>query len=78
VSTRRTKEGFIQRTLKPAIGHLKVRQVNGEILDKLYARLMRCRDLSRTGSPFTEHRHMPVRTLTQPIPGQPGSRSPPR
>ncbi len=41
VSTRRTNEGFIQRTLKPAIGHLKVRQVNGEILDKLYARLLR-------------------------------------
>lgn len=60
VSTRQTNEGFIRRTLKPAIGHLKIRQVNGEILDKLYARLMRCRDLSCTGHPFTEHRHMPV------------------
>jgi integrase len=63
VSTRRTNEGFIQRTLKSAMGHLKVRQVNGEILDKLYMRLMRCRDLSCTGSPFTEHRHMPVLTI---------------
>jgi integrase len=43
VSTRQTNEGFIRRTLKPAIGHLKARQVNGETLDKLYARLMRCR-----------------------------------
>jgi integrase len=60
VSTRRTNEGFIERVIKPAIGHLKIRQVNGEILDKLYARLMRCRDLSCTGSPFTEHRHVPV------------------
>ena len=60
VSTRQTNEGFIRRTLKPAIGHLKIRQVNGEILDKLYARLTRCRDLSCTGHPFTEHRHMPV------------------
>jgi DNA-binding transcriptional regulator YhcF (GntR family) len=60
VSTRQTNEGFIRRTLKPAIGHLKIRQVNGEILDKLYARLLRCRDLFCTGHPFTEHRHMPV------------------
>ena len=60
VSTRQTSEGFIRRTLKPAIGHLKIRQVNGEILDKLYARLMRCRELSCTGHPFTGHRHMPI------------------
>ena len=60
VSTRQTNEEFIRRTLKPSIGHLKIRQVNGEILDKLYARLMRCRDVSCTGHPFTEHRHMPV------------------
>ena len=60
ISTRQASEGFIRRTLKPAIGHLKIRQVNGEILDKLYARLMHCRDLSYTGHPFTEHRHMPV------------------
>jgi integrase len=65
VSTRQTNGGFIQRTLKPSIGHLKVRQVNGEILDKLYARLMRCRDLSCTGHPFTEHRHMPVLNIDQ-------------
>ena len=48
VSTRQTNEGFIRRTLKPTIGHLKIRQVNGEILDKLYARLTRCRP---AGSP---------------------------
>lgn len=40
--------------------HLKIRQVNSEILDKLYARLTRCRELSCTGSPFTEHRHVLV------------------
>jgi hypothetical protein len=39
VSTRQTNEGFIRRTLNPAIGHLKIRQVNGGIVDKLYARL---------------------------------------
>ncbi len=41
---------------------LSTRQ-NGETLDKLYARLMRCRDLSCTGRPFTEHRHIPVLSI---------------
>jgi integrase/DNA-binding transcriptional regulator YhcF (GntR family) len=60
VSTRATNGGFIRRTIKPAIGHLKVRQVSGAILDKFYARLMRCSDLSCTGTPFTEHRPTPA------------------
>jgi integrase/DNA-binding transcriptional regulator YhcF (GntR family) len=60
VSTRRTNEGFIRRTIKPALGHLEVRKVRGPILDQLYARLKRCGDLSCTGSPFTEHRNVPV------------------
>jgi integrase len=29
VSTRQTNEGFIRRTIKPALGHLKVRKVRG-------------------------------------------------
>jgi integrase len=37
VSTRQTNEGFIRRTIKPALGPMKVRQVRGPILDKLYA-----------------------------------------
>jgi hypothetical protein len=60
VSTGRTNEGFIQRVIKPAVGHLEIRQVNGEVIDKLYARLIRCRDLSCPGSPFAEHRHVPA------------------
>ena len=36
VSTRQTNEGFIRRTIKPALGHLKVRKVRGPILDQLY------------------------------------------
>src|SRR5215467_552712 len=39
VSTRQTNEGFIRRTIKPALGHLKVRKVRGPILDQLYTRL---------------------------------------
>ena len=60
VSTRQTNEGFIRRTIKPALGHMEVRKVRGPILDQLYARLKRCGDLSCTGRPFTEHRNVPV------------------
>ena len=60
VSTRQTNEGFIRRTIKPALGHLQVRKVRGPILDKLYAELKRCGDLSCTGRPFTEHRNIPA------------------
>ena len=60
VSTRQTNAGFIRRTIKPALGHLKVREVRGRVLDKLYARLKRCGDLSCTGRAFTEHRNVPV------------------
>jgi hypothetical protein len=35
VSTRQTNEGFIRRTIKPALGHLEVRKVRGPILDQL-------------------------------------------
>ena len=60
VSTRQTNEGFIRRTIKPALGHLEVRKVRGPILDQLYTRLKRCGDLGCTGRPFTEHRNIPV------------------
>jgi integrase len=63
VSTRQTNEGFIRRTIKPALGHLEVRKIRGPILDQLYARLKRCGDLSCTGRPFTEHRNVPVLVL---------------
>ena len=65
VSTRQTNEGFIRRTIKPALGHLEVRKVRGPILDKLYTRLKRCGDLSCTGSPFTEHRNIPALTINR-------------
>jgi len=65
VSTRQTNEGFIRRTIKPALGHLEVRKVRGPILDKLYTRLKRCGDLSCTGTPFTEHRNIPALTINR-------------
>jgi hypothetical protein len=42
VSTRQTNAGFIRRTIKPALGHMKVRKVRGPILDKLYAEPSPC------------------------------------
>jgi integrase/DNA-binding transcriptional regulator YhcF (GntR family) len=63
VSTRQTNEGFIRRTIKPALGPMKVRKVRGPILDKLYAELKRCGDLACTGKPFVEHRNVPVLTV---------------
>jgi integrase len=59
VSTRETCEGYIRRTIRPALGHLPVRKVPGPVLDKLYGRLKKCSDLTCTGKPFTEHRNVP-------------------
>jgi len=75
VSTRQTNEGFIRRTIKPALGPMKVRKVRGPILDKLYAELKRCGDLACTGRPFIEHRNVPVLVLNQATFARPGSRS---
>jgi len=44
-------------------GPMKVRKVRGPILDKLYAELKRCGDLTCTGKPFIEHRNVPVLTI---------------
>jgi integrase len=59
VSTRESNLGYIRRTIKPAIGSTQVRKVRGPLLDTLYARLMRCGNLTCTGKPFTEHRNVP-------------------
>jgi integrase len=59
LSTRAGFESYIRRTIKPSLGHLQVRKVQGPILDMLYARLKKCGDLSCTGRPFTEHRNVP-------------------
>jgi len=76
VSTRQTNEGFIRRTIKPALGHLEVRKGRGPILDQLYARLKRCGDLSCTGRPFTEHRNIPALVIKARDRPRPPGRSP--
>ena len=70
VSTRESNLGYIRRTIKPAIGSTQVRKVRGPLLDTLYARLMRCGNLTCTGKPFTEHRNIPD---LRPDPADPGS-----
>lgn len=59
-STRETYEGYIRRTILPALGSMELRKVRGPVLDTLYARLRRCGDLTCTGRPFTEHNGFPA------------------
>jgi integrase len=60
VSTRESYEGYIRRTIVPALGGKQLRKIRGPVLDTFYARLRRCSDLSCTGRPFTEHRSFPA------------------
>lgn len=55
VSTRETYNGYIRRTILPAIGAMELRKVRGPVLDMFYARLHRCGDLACSGKPFVEH-----------------------
>ena len=50
VSTRQTNEGFIRRTIKPALGHLEVRKVRGPILDQPAATAARGADRPGTAA----------------------------
>jgi integrase len=70
VATREGYEGYIRRTIRPALGHVQVRQVRGPMLDTLYAKLRKCGDLACTGRPFTEHRNVP-RLAAGPVDGRP-------
>jgi hypothetical protein len=60
VSTRETYEGYIRRTILPALGSMELRKLRGPVLDMFYARLRRCGNLACTGRPFTEHRYLPA------------------
>jgi integrase len=63
-STRHTYEGYIRRTILPALGSMELRKVRGPVLDMLYARLHRCGDLACSGKPFTEHSAFPAIDVT--------------
>ena len=60
VSTRETYNGYIRRTILPAIGPMELRKVRGPVLDMFYARLHRCGDLTCSGKPFIEHCMFPT------------------
>jgi integrase len=60
VSTREGFEGYVRRTIRPGLGHLKLRrEVHGPVLNTFYARLKKCGDLTCSGKPFTEHHNVP-------------------
>jgi hypothetical protein len=63
VSTRQGYEGYIRRTIKPALVGMELRKLRGPVLDTFYAWLPRCGDLRCDGRPFTEHRNVPVLTV---------------
>jgi integrase len=68
LSTRKANEAYIRRVIKPALGHLQVRNIRGPLLDLLYAQLRRCGDPGCTGKRFVEHRNVPALNVA------PGSR----
>jgi len=63
-STRQTYEGYIRRTILPALGLIKLRKVRGPVLDMLYARLHQCGNLACSGKPFLEHSAFPAIDVT--------------
>ncbi|MGN6174693.1 MAG: GntR family transcriptional regulator [Streptosporangiaceae bacterium] len=72
-STRETYDGYIRRTILPALGPMPLRKLRGPVLDTFYARLRRCANLTCTGRPFTEHRKFPAISI-DPDDGQPAWR----
>src|SRR5215469_2359794 len=63
-ATRQTYEGYIRRTIVPALGLIKLRKVRGPVLDMLYARLHQCGDLVCSGKPFIQHSAFPAIDVT--------------
>jgi hypothetical protein len=63
-STRQTYEGYIRRTILPALGLIKLRKVRGPVLDMLYARLHQCGNPACSGKPFIEHSTFPAIDVT--------------
>ena len=63
-STRQTYEGYIRRTILPALGLIKLRKVRGPVLDMLYARLHQCGNPACSGKPFIEHSAFPAIDVT--------------
>jgi integrase len=54
-STRETYVGYIERTIKPALGSMSIARLSVRHLETLYAQLRRCRSRC-DGKPLIEHR----------------------
>ncbi|SDZ32551.1 Phage integrase, N-terminal SAM-like domain [Amycolatopsis xylanica] len=52
-STRNSYEGYIARTIVPALGHRPVKKIDARMLESLYTELRRCR-VRCDGKPFIE------------------------
>ena len=78
VSTREGYEGYIRRTIKPALGGMELRKLRGPVLDTFYARLRRCGDLACTGRPSPSTAMCRFSQSTQEIPVPHTGRSPTR
>jgi integrase len=47
--------GYVERTIKPALGGVPVSKITARMLEQFYAQLRRCRGRCN-GKPFVEHR----------------------
>jgi integrase len=54
-STRNSYSGYIERVIKPTLGHMPVKKLGARDLESLYAELRRCR-IRCDGKPFIEHK----------------------
>jgi integrase len=52
-STRKTYEGYIERTISPALGKVPLKKLDARTLESLYTQLRRCR-VRCNGKPFIE------------------------
>jgi integrase len=54
-STRRAYEGYVRRTIRPALGEEPARKITARTLENFYTELRRCR-IRCDGKPFIEHK----------------------
>lgn len=54
-TTRHGYVGYIERTIRPALGDVSVSKLNARMLETLYGELRRCR-IRCSGKPFVEHK----------------------
>jgi integrase len=53
--TREMYRGYLNRNIRPVVGHLAIKKLTARDLEKLYAELRRCR-IRCDGNPFVEHK----------------------